>query len=164
MIDWVSRLLESLGPILPIAIFLLVSLFGRGKKKAQSPGAPQQEQPARPSMPTAPAPASTPDFPMGPVTWPTMSPEVPAPRPQAASAHRDTTQWGSTFDRDDSGSGDSLKWGSTFDRNDARDEAPLKWGSVFDNQREKTKWGVDNNEWGSGFGPKKESEPKITIG
>ena len=164
MIDWLSRLLENLGPILPIAIFLLVSLFGRGKKKAKSTGAPQPASPTRTSIPTAPAPASTPDFPMGPVTWPAMSREEPAPRTQPARAGRETTQWGSTFERSDADKEESLQWGSSFDRNDARDEEPLKWGSVFDNQREQTKWGVDHNEWGSGFGPKKEFEPKITVG
>jgi hypothetical protein len=146
MTDWISRLLDNLGPILPIAIFLLVSLFGRGKKKAKSPAAPQPAPSTRTSLPTSPAPASTPDFPMGPVTWPAMSREEAAPRSQPATTRRETTQWGSTFDRDD------------------RDEEPLKWGSVFDNQREQTKWGVDENDWGAGFGPKKESEPKITVG
>jgi hypothetical protein len=40
----------------------------------------------------------------------------------------------------------------------------LRWGSAFDQEREQTKWGFDETEWSSGFGPKKDTEPKITVG
>lgn len=98
--------------------------------------------------------------------------------------------FGSTFsvpDSDRSSSDDPLSYrervpidpgtqpgfGSTFsaprpDRSESDD--PLSFGSLFDQpdeQRtgrppERTKWGFDETEWGSSFGPKKTSEPKIT--
>lgn len=62
-------------------------------------------------------------------------------------------------------------FGSTFstpgpDRSTSDD--PLAFGSVFDEPREQrieqTKWGFDEAEWGSSFGPKKSSEPTISQG
>ena len=49
---------------------------------------------------------------------------------------------------------------------------PLRYGSIFDERdtrrreepREATKWGFDEEEWGSSFGPKRSSEPTITKG
>ncbi len=59
---------------------------------------------------------------------------------------------------------------STPDRSSADD--PLQYGSIFDQRddvrrdepREATKWGFDEGEWGSSFGPKRSSEPTITKG
>ncbi len=58
----------------------------------------------------------------------------------------------------------------TRDRGSADD--PLQYGSILDQQddqrrdepREATKWGFDEGEWGSSFGPKRSSEPTITKG
>jgi hypothetical protein len=53
----------------------------------------------------------------------------------------------------------------------ANPDEPLSFGSLFDErdepppeQREQTKWGFDDSEWGSSFGPKRSSEPTITQG
>lgn len=66
-------------------------------------------------------------------------------------------------------------FGSAFatpasDRSSSDD--PLQYGSIFDERdtqrreepREATKWGFDEAEWGSSFGPKRSSESKITKG
>ena len=61
---------------------------------------------------------------------------------------------------------------STPARDRTSSDDPLAFGSLFDESREQrtgqpaqqTKWGFDETEWGSSFGPKKSSEPKITKG
>ena len=76
----------------------------------------------------------------------------------ARQAKGASPQWGGAFDKIGD---DALKWGSVFDD---KDGGRLRWGSVFDAQREPTKWGFDDTEWGAGFGPKRNSEPTITVG
>lgn len=63
----------------------------------------------------------------------------------------------STPDRDRSSSGDPLQYGSIFDEH-------VDQGDRRDKPRDATKWGFDESEWGSAFGPKRSSEPTITKG
>lgn len=70
-------------------------------------------------------------------------------------------------------------FGSTFSTPEperSTSDDPLAFGSLFDDSSEQrteqrpgqrveqTKWGFDETEWGSSFGPKKSSEPTITQG
>lgn len=67
----------------------------------------------------------------------------------------------STPNADRSPSGDPLQYGSIFDE-------PLNQDDQQDRRRDEprdaTKWGFDEGEWGSSFGPKRSSEPTITKG
>jgi hypothetical protein len=84
------------------------------------------------------------------------APTAPAPAP--------SRQWGGAFDRTQQSRDDeALEWGSAFSKRGEDGEA-LKWSSAFDEDRQESKWGFDETEWGGGFGPKKQSEPKITVG
>jgi len=154
-IDWAVRALQGLGTLLPILIFLIFSLFGRGKdkKSRDQPLPSRRASPQRQGEPQPQPTVSTPGFPLGPISLPTMSMTGEAPTPGAPSR-----QWGGAFDRDDDR---ALRWGSAFDDGQG---GKLKWGSVFDSQAEKTKWGFDDTEWGGGFGPKRDSEPTISVG
>jgi len=163
IVEWVLALIGGLGFLLPIVIFVLASLFGRLNTSRTVEDRPARPQPSRPERP---APWTTmqpmPPFPNGPVTW--SGPVAPAPKRPAAPKTR--SAWGSTFEANDAARDDrALQWGSAFDDNDAekRDHA-LQWGSAFDHERERTKWGWDDAEWGSGFATKKDSEPRITVG
>jgi hypothetical protein len=164
IIERIIALVSGLGFVLPIAIFALVNLFSR-RNKAQ-PERPQDRGRRAPTpSPSRREPRPTmqpmPSFPNGPVTW--AGPVAPTPEP---APPRSRSGWGSTFDANDASRDDrALQWGSAFDDNDAekRDHA-LQWGSAFESERERTKWGWDEQEWGSGFGPKRDSEPRITVG
>lgn len=165
IVEWVLAVIGGLGFLLPIAIFVLASLFGRLNKFRPGGERPVQRQLTNrpPAERRAPWPTMQPmpSFPNGPVTW--IEPAAPAPPPATPTAR---SGWGSTFDANDAARDDrALQWGSAFDDNDAekRDHA-LQWGSAFDRERERTKWGWDDAEWGSGFARKKDSEPRITIG
>lgn len=70
--------------------------------------------------------------------------------------------FGSTFSTpvsDRSSSDDPLQYGSIFDQQDDQQRDGQR-----DEPREATKWGFDEGEWSSSFGPKRSSEPTITKG
>lgn len=163
IVEWALAVIGGLGFVLPIAIFILVNLFGRLTRSRRSAGQPAQPQSGRPE-PRAPwtTMQPMPSFPNGPVTWAGSS--SPTPTPPAAPARR--SGWGSSFDANDAARDDrALQWGSAFDDNDAekRDHG-LQWGSAFDRERDRPKWGWDEAEWGGGFATKKDAEPRITVG
>lgn len=152
VIDWAEAAARNLGALLPIGIFLLATIFGRDKKK-------EQRAPARPQGKPAGQPAT------GPVAMPTFDipggPFMPVPAagtPRPRRPREEPSPWGSAFERDEE---KALRWGSVFDDPEG---GKLKWGSAFDGERERTKWGFDDAEWGSAFGPKKHADPKITVG
>jgi hypothetical protein len=155
--EWVIRVISGLGIFLPIAIFAIVSLVNRGKKKGASTQGqqprPQGATPQTTSKPMRPAPEAMP-FPLNPTMWMDLEPSPPAPR--TAQPNRDDA-----YRHED----DSLRWGSAFAANDReKAESAFRWGSVFDEEREKSKWGWDANEWGGDYARKRDSEPKITVG
>ncbi len=182
IIERAIELIGRLGFVLPIAIFALANLFSRNKKQAETPQTQRSRQPSTqsptPQAPTArPTMQPMPSFGSGPVirSQPlppsappvTSAPPAPAPnRPARPGRSVATSNWGSTFADNDAEKRDhALQWGSAFDDNDAekRDHG-LQWGSAFDHERGRTKWGWDESEWGGGFAPKKDAEPRITIG
>jgi hypothetical protein len=157
IIEWVIRVVSGLGIFLPLAIFAIVNLVNRGRKKESSTqGRQPHPQPTRSgtsSTPQRPAPEAMP-FPLDPTMWMDLEPAQPEPR--SARSDRDDA-----YRRED----DTLRWGSAFAANDReKAESAFKWGSVFDEERERTKWGWDAAEWSGDFAPKRDSEPKITVG
>ncbi len=176
VLEWLASVISSLGFFLPIALILLFNLFGKKDKAKQEnhPSGPPRRQSTMTTQRPAPQPATpqpstpqpVPSFPFdGLPSWMEVETPPTTPAPQRSRTVAPTSQWGSGFSErraDD----EPLRWGSAFDDNDAAaEDRSLKWGSAFDQDREKTKWGFDDNHWGSGFAPKKrESEPKITVG
>jgi hypothetical protein len=175
IVDWIVRVVSGLGFFLPIAIFFLINLFTGDKKKNQkqaAPGTPQRT--GRPTAPqvrpqTEPAPQpqrpppETIPFPLDPSMW--TAPQTASPTPDSRRARQDDPY--RRADREDAyrHQDDTLQWGSAFAANDREKRASaFKWGSVFDEERERSKWGWDENEWGGGYAPKRDSEPKITVG
>jgi hypothetical protein len=154
IIEWIVRVVSGLGFFLPIAIIAIVNLVNRNKrKKSTTPDRQQQRGSTQPKPSQRPAPEAMP-FPLDPTMWMDLEPAQPAP--QSPRSGRDDA-----YRRED----DTLRWGSAFAANDReKADSAFKWGSVFDDQRERTKWGWDAAEWVGDYGPKRDSEPKITVG
>ncbi len=168
IIERIVDIVSGFGFVVPMVIFMLVNLFSR-KNKAP-PAGEQRSRPtstqSTPRRTPRPTMQPMPSFPNGPATWMEMGPPPPAPSPPRPASTPARSNWGSAFDDNDAEKRDhALEWGSAFDDNDAekRDHA-LQWGSAFDHERERTQWGWDETEWGSGFAKKKDSAPRITIG
>jgi hypothetical protein len=141
-------LLDELLNAVPFLIFLAFWVLGPLFKKA-----------SRDASPPKPTPRPSPTLERAPGPRPTTT-----SRPMRTPLSAPTSQWGGAFDRTQQSRDDeALEWGSAFSERDELGEK-LKWGSAFDAEREETRWGFDETDWGSGFGPKKQSEPKITVG
>ncbi|MDQ3541555.1 MAG: hypothetical protein M3440_12805 [Chloroflexota bacterium] len=146
-LDRIEGIADIVGGLLTGGIWILLALFGflasmrdKAKKRNQG-GQPQPSSPSRPRPQAAPP-----------------SPYAPAP----ASG----TGYGTLYSgADDTGT-------ALARRRDVPEEArptygshdKAVWGSVFDDPGEEPKWGFDESEWGSSFGPKKTSEPTISQG
>lgn len=128
--------------VLVVLFSFLASSWKRAKQRKQG-GQPRASTStsSRPQSPTAPA-----------------SPYTPAPAP------------GSGYGTPYAPAGEPAP--AMARRRDAREQTQptygshdkAVWGSVFDDPGEEPKWGFDENEWGSSFGPKKKSEPTISQG
>ncbi len=151
LLDRIDEVTEIGGSLITGGFWLLAALFSvfmslrdRTKKRRQGGTDPstsnQRSLPApRPQTtlpsPFSPAPATRPDS--SPVFTTSDAPEASRMR------SRDTRDAATPV------------YGS-------RDKAV--WGSVFDEPGERIKWGFDESEWGSSFGPKKDSEPTVSQG
>jgi hypothetical protein len=147
--DRIDDILKIATHLLPEAIWVLLALFGfvvSMLNKVKERGQGSQPQPSSPSRPRAQSQTARP------------SPYVPAP----ASGPSYGTLYTSVEEPRT----------STERRRDAREDAQptygshdkAVWGSVFDDPGEEPKWGFDESEWGSSFGPKKNTEPTISHG
>lgn len=154
VLDRFDGVADIAGQLLPAGIWILVALFGfiasmRDKSKRRAEGG--QSKPSAPSLPRSresspPSPYAPPPEPVGDPGYGTLYTSVEEPR------------------------------SSTGRRRDARREArenaeptygshdKAVWRSVFDEPGQASKWGFDESEWGSSFGPKKNSEPTISQG
>lgn len=149
LLDRIEGLGDIAGSLLTGGIWILVALFGvfasmRDKaKKRNQRGLPASSAPSPPRPRPRPAP-----------------PSPYAPAPARGPGHR--TLYTETDETEP----------STARRRVAREDAQptygshdkAVWGSVFDDPGEEPKWGFDESEWGSSFGPKKASEPTISQG
>lgn len=142
--DLLDRIADFASQLLPAGIWILVALFGflasmRDKAKTRKQGGQvepsQQSRPRPQSRPATPSP-SAPAPPSGP-SYGTPYTE-PSPERQRATREEAKPTYGS------------------------HDKAV--WGSVFDDPGEEPRWGFDESEWGSSFGPKKNAEPTISQG
>lgn len=157
--------IQGLGIFLPIAIFVIANLFSSKdkdkKKQASSPqSAPTQAAP-KPVRHTPPDPASpgpVVSFPFGPPAWMEMTPTAAQPA-TATRRPAQQSQWGHTFDKQDSEK-DVLKWGSAFEDDEGE---PLRWESAFEADRSKNTYGFEKATYGETF-PKKSSDPVVHFG
>jgi len=152
VLDRLEGIADIAGQLLPVGIWILVALFGfiasmRDKSKRRAEGG--QPKPSAPSLP--PSREATPPSPPAPAPvsdpgYGTLYTSIEEPR-SSTDRRRDT-------------------------RREAREDAEptygshdkAVWRSVFDEPGQESKWGFDESEWGSSFGPKKSSEPTITQG
>ncbi len=151
LLDRIDEVAEIGGSLITSGFWLLAALFSvfmslrdRAKKRRQGEPGPstsgQRSLPSPGSQTTLPSPFSP-----APSTTPGSSPVLMTSDAPEASRMR------SRDTRDDA----VPVYGS-------RDKAV--WGSVFDEPGERIKWGFDESEWGSSFGPKKDSEPTVSQG
>lgn len=149
ILDRITEIAEVLIRFVVGSLWVLIVLFSflasswkRSKQRKQGgqPG-PASTTTVRPSARTAPASPYTP----APASGPSYG------TPYAYAGERDAPPARRRESREQT----QPTYGS-------RDKAV--WGSVFDDPGEESQWGFDESEWGSSFGPKKNSEPTITQG
>lgn len=146
-LDRIEGIADIAGQLLIGGIWILVALFGflasirdKAKKRKQSGQSPM-------SSPSRPRPQASPPSPYAPAS---------ASGPAHGTLYTPVEEAQASTDR----------------RRDAREDAQptygshdkAVWGSVFDEPGEQSKWGFEESEWGSAFGPKKDSEPTISQG
>ncbi len=146
-LDRIEGIADIVGGLLTGGIWILLALFGflasmRDKAKKRNQGGQPQ-----PSSPSRPRPQAAPPSPYAP---------APASGPSYGTLYTAA---------DDTGKAPTRRRGAPKEARPtygSHDKAV--WGSVFDDPGEEPKWGFDESEWGSSFGPKKTSEPTISQG
>lgn len=132
-LDRIDGLADLAGQLLPAGIWILVALFGFiASMRDRSKKRTEDGQPQSPAR-TSPSPY--------------------APAPARGSTYGSLSTVPPPEQRRDAPDDAQPTYGS-------HDKAV--WGSVFDEPGEDRKWGFDESEWGSSFGPKKNSEPTIS--
>jgi len=152
VLDRFDEIADIAGELLTAGIWILVALFGfiaslRDKsKRRDQEGQPEWSAPSLPRSQESSLPDPYAPSPVGDPAYGTLYTSIDDP--QSSTDGRRDTREGEDDDPE-------LTYGS-------RDKAV--WRSVFDEPGQESKWGFDESEWGSAFGPNKNSEPTISQG